>query len=1855
MFSHNTEKRACTRLFSAIWSHTIYALCSATILCTPYTVHPAGATIPDWFIEAPGTKAKGSIFATPEILVVFYPPGIGYGSHEALIVERWEYMRRRLGYVAGYVQRGGDNRLQMCACTKWTRILDDSLARELEVKRTEQEEEITNFEDLSLDDRVKQACEYMNTWKGCVDIDFTTPTVPRFCNVLMKKSQIQVVPMEFSRQSYLMPGLRLITENRGGDKTQDLYLGASSNWESASKRSRDTKTVECEDIAGRAFDTSVTCKTPTTADLPDPDEDELASGYLVSRSGEEVCIEYISSTGRATDCVPAPSLQRPIITAASGGGNKLQIEFDPCKNNDGEDTNYCKLIMGPGDKDAEIGFFVAQPKFDANSYDFIPKYVCDEPGVAIGSCKSPRQAYAEDPQGNVICVMNLQFAQKKFHVKRNHRNYWISELPKVLVGRSWDSKSKKNILCSDGKSLDLSKMRQKDIDRFRSRGRFFRIMPQENSGTEGDTLCKDNMLYSYENDRVFEHEKPHLCSSDSRNGVIGGHCKTRYISEDYHQPFFLKDEEDSNPSAVVPLNPLMQGMCISNFPEHSYKYYTGDSSLTSGLSTEESNQHLLEVNKDNTTCDFIRMEMWGGGESGSLLGGTKAGKPGEYVMGVLKVNPAERKYLIVSVGHGGVASLDSKGNSNAKSPGGNTSVALCDDMGGKRCSLRLIAKGGGQPGVSSTGYTQLTHYRVAEGRSEIRDDEVFVPYQDINFATGRASVGDVGCASNAPNAADGSAIRVIAPGKYIGAGGCARADIKVLQSGAHGMAKLTCEKWSGTPGKVKEWEGSFCSKEVFASLNVFKKHAIDSKLDQKTNDFFSDIASAPFCRGVTGLPKFPQTADSLALVVKSKNVVKKNRKAAKKWIEETLAELNSVLSSDHRIIDAYVKAQKAFKRTNTGGKTEFTQSFEKLISNKVDIIADSGEVFAMLERLKEYAEDLDLDTKSSHILAALGSKAFAEDVAKSPDFVEWLESAVATMDNLQDSVLDNREQLAENTIIEPLKRILASDSVTLQAYKKVIDALGESVDESELATNFVHGLRELIHGVFFAALDTVTDLLAQLKKYAVDNNIKVLGVLRRMTVGNLPGLISKDRKLIASLKAIMDVLGSESKSFGNRNDADAWVESTITPLVQALGKNNKIAQAYDKVRYDADRPKWQYDDDAESELITNFRRLVDSKAVISKSTNNETVKQLVVEECAWDTSSESIVQAIIELKSLATSNNLKCVPQTFHGISQRHMVNGIKRDPKFCGILKQTARIAKIRDPNMSEFLGPDELSAFRSVGSNIVRQYISKPDALSYMMIIYSTAAQLCQENIKYMNAETFSKATEVFVSAFNRMWENGLITHNVNVTRATREYGLFFSAFQALLKRTGILDEIVHGHPSAQILGKMFGNNNLKQSAARRSWCLHVGLNSILLTMNGLLVARNSIPDFDRTYAFAKQMLSKSAHRYVKRCVTASDIYDIYSQADRESIEHVVEQLVNRGHDSNNVSDQEFLKALEQIQALTPKCPEGNVGGICCGVSVVSDPEFVKVANQRLRGTVRGIASLLQELGNIRAASKGYADTYINDIREVLIKAFNSDPNHKSVYQKLTKRRGGVCSAYLKPDQDDGQSLVAQVGSALDSKYSPLWSKSRQDGVRERKVVNKMLGYTAGLQDHRIHLVSRIMAVPGLFQPGTKIPLFSFLSDHLIPILDGEVQTFYTNAEAKAWIEKIEAHMEEFSKDPESLGLLAYYGNIYFNELLKLENMISPFKPQGDYWWMKKEGPEVTFVKKQSKNSGALYLDMQLNPPPVDDVAHPLSNRIIIYDHSALTRAVELAGKGVPYVPMVEFYRCVRELLKSKVRVVK
>ncbi|QXK91650.1 hypothetical protein HL033_02600 [Neoehrlichia mikurensis] len=785
------------------------------------------------------------------------------GREDKCIVGRYQLVECNKSLFLGFLKEIDKDRLQMCACTinsvelfsqKFTRVLatlpelfnDTTYNPSIRQRYLAGEDDI----DMDLDQRIDKGCLNRNIpgEYGCIDISNIIMRGPNpFCNVIAHESSVKIVPIAFDKQSFFVPGVHFIVNGPNNTFHEfDVYAKLDGGQNS----------YNFNDI-------------------------DYTINKMYRKNFDSLCINYQDKQGAATQCIPIPYLQRPILKERD---DKVNIMFNNCKDysedKTGKDTKYCNFEMSVGDKDNNLGFSFIKPKFNIEKYDFDYSFKCED-GSDIKSnsaCKA-HKVYEEDANSNVKCLVNVPFFKQKHVVKRNNRHHWLNKLDKILLGYSYNVGR-----CDEASSLDLASMDQTLINKMTIFDSYF-YMQQDTHQTDKKP-CFNDMYYIYTNDRAFVGNK--LCKksvkihdSSKKNSIA---CVTEFFSEDDYNNFFLTDEEDEEKGNVNVLNDMMQGMCISNFPSHEYMVRGDD------------NKYLLNINDDNTKCDFIKIEAWGGGESGSL-DTYEVGRAGSYLMGILKLSDHMNKYLLMDIGKGGGDGV------KLERVGKNTEVKLCDDALGRNCSIKLIANGGSKDVLqdSSKGYENLIHYRVATGRNHVNDNEIFIPYQNIDLASGVVRMDDKECVSKGIEKNSN---------KYLGAGGCARRETSSAQEGANGMVKLTCEKWSDIPGNVKEWENINCG-EYLTKLSQLS-HKCSKEFPETLNAIIDMMHKSQFCRASNkeSLHLINEFIDSIKTIANNsdnENVTNMVTRLADKLQDKFALDKNKVMSHMQNLIKSCTK------------------------------------------------------------------------------------------------------------------------------------------------------------------------------------------------------------------------------------------------------------------------------------------------------------------------------------------------------------------------------------------------------------------------------------------------------------------------------------------------------------------------------------------------------------------------------------------------------------------------------------------------------------------------------------------------------------------------------------------------------------------------------------------------------------------------------------------------------------------------------------------------------------------------------------------------------------------------------------
>ncbi|MEH0831485.1 hypothetical protein [Anaplasma bovis] len=1331
------------------------------MLFTPQHSSSVGTT-PDEFFEAPRRKGEGGLFAIPEILVVLHPTIFGsLMDVEVIRLERWEHIYGTVGYVAGFVKRDDqDGKLKMCACTKYTNILSSATKSDMDKMRREEVEKMTDFNDLELDKRIESECDNAGTYKGCVDIvSGITPDACMFCNAFIKEDQARVLPLAFSKQTYFDPGVRMLGVD---DKSasQDVYVGVYGRyWE----RIRGVTHKFCQGSVKDAIWGATKCIMETKSKSTEP------AGYTVYRADDDtVCMHgKYDDGGTSLDCAPIPQLKRPLLEARSNGEG-LKIKFPECKDRDGEDTKYCNLEMNFGEKDEDVGFSIIKPKL-SDQYDFKKVQKCPN---GAGDGRSCYYEYESDPKGNVTCITGLKYARKKYYVRRNGRYHWISELPKVLTAKTYDSTARRYIQCPDNKSIDLSKVNQDFIDTMTIRGNTYNL-PQSNQKGPGGSSCDGALSYVHSNYRLLKYSG--TCRMEDRESAQEGYCRTQYTSLDNYEPFFLNEGESYAKGSIVPLNDMLQGLCVSNFPDHEYKYTAAEDSGNSGVS-----RHILNITKDNTSCDFLKIEMWGGGESGSLAANKGTGKPGTYVMGILKVAGNEGKHLLINVGRGGTIAPSAKGDTQVI--GRNTTVSLCSDYGAKSCNIRLVAKGGGASDVQSSGHENLLHYRISEGKGTIAADEVFIPYQGEEDNTeGSIHASKVGCERG--NASDIKNVQIVVQSTFRGAGGCADKLKRIVQSGADGAVRLTCEKWSGSPGAVKKWSASLCDAKFMSYLEKLKEYAATSDLSSSAIEFFYSIANEKFCEISSSFPGFSGAIESIHSLISDKDSTKNlklgGRKNISQWIDSKIAPLVKALDVEGEIFDKYIKDFAKDKSiTRDQAKEKFISSFKELVRTKVPTYASVKDIMKHADTIEHLARKH--NAKTARIFGALKNEKMAKVASENSELVGFIKELANILS--RGSVIVKKGSDFESWVDnyrKRLQKILSEDDEVTSIYVKgepsIVQKSDPKVVEREI-NDIANGLRDVIKGEvksesIAASISKNTDTL---KQPANNEKLSAKDIFTRLTNGPFLENAQDKQKFLNAISSIIAIITGDVKIVQTEHEKGKLIEDAMKSLSTVLDENPKVVSAYKKIQGN----QAISDGQAKKDLLGVFRKLLDSKFVIDH---------------------REILRALQDVKKRAQDAGLESRHiEVFDRLSTEEVVKeAVKSDVvrDFLGDIGYAKEGSCIF--NKEEYT--------KEKLKNYIQKTFSKPEVANFIKNLLKVPPQALEESIneyvekviakKTVFSYDIEKAVQEIMNSSGQDWEilglgRSILRHSIR--EIMQKNACFMSAFYAVANAYGAVKEM-------------------------------------------------------------------------------------------------------------------------------------------------------------------------------------------------------------------------------------------------------------------------------------------------------------------------------------------------------------------------------------------------------------------------------------------------------------------------------
>ncbi|MGN7618760.1 MAG: hypothetical protein ACTJLM_02055 [Ehrlichia sp.] len=257
-------------------------------------------------------------------------------------------------------------------------------------------------------------------------------------------------------------------------------------------------------------------------------------------------------------------------------------------------------------------------------------------------------------------------------------------------------------------------------------------------------------------------------------------------------------------------------MCVDNFDSKTYvaeRIPTNDNLVDSKpkKKVESDNRvdvwlrypKLTGVHAIPDKCDFVKVEIWAGGQPGRIdLENWKneEGKPGQYVMGMFKIKKSNKYFLRIQLREMHHQILD-----DGSDTGTDAIVTFCKmDLPGKEvCEVALMANGGGKlPHDLKTNVVannvvrdkRMLYYRVVDGPEDRKSENIpsdkrirFIPYQSFTKNNLWEELKKDECTSGKILEENTS--------KYFGAGGCADIETRSTEKGASSMVKVTCEDW----------------------------------------------------------------------------------------------------------------------------------------------------------------------------------------------------------------------------------------------------------------------------------------------------------------------------------------------------------------------------------------------------------------------------------------------------------------------------------------------------------------------------------------------------------------------------------------------------------------------------------------------------------------------------------------------------------------------------------------------------------------------------------------------------------------------------------------------------------------------------------------------------------------------------------------------------------------------------------------------------------------------------------------------------------------------------------------------------
>ena len=565
---------------------------------------------------------------------------------------------------------------------------------------------------------------------GCLDLPLA-PGPPPFCERLQSYPEVRVVPVQYRKfdgdpndipiNLIDSPKIRIIIGN--GNKTCDNGVIIP-----ASNTCSDNSIGIITDYA--ATYTIENNGAETTHEI---DHNHYKHKFKIRYVNEskEICAKHKTlnyDSEEHTYCIPAPELTKPILTKVPGStidSPSIDINFPLVGH---------QITLNYGEKydvgDTNIQLGLIRPTVN-QLREFIMRLTCSDGGnIQNNICSNGDNidsSYKENTKSNAICLTGLtdnNYYMRQdgdiLPIKQIQNTYYLEKIVSLASSQANLPTDISTPLPGVPSSLQLTDLKQKELDTIR-------FLPEGNKisiNINGNTL----RYISFDGRIIPIADIPPSGISYERAELTNG--DTVYLMhtpfEDiYNRPFLMTKEQvkNNNLSFYRPLDQYNNNLCVIYNQQNNddkFDYVDYDSIKPT---------EYFNVDYNNHTCDFIKVEAWGGGASGfihnpsdnrvSRNGLSFSGSSGGYATAIVPIikpdpkNPAakSRGSFKIKVGKGG------RINNAYDGRGEDTEVEICDDgslNNGIRdnptnCKKIVVAMGGGAFRINGLGIAGNTN------------------------------------------------------------------------------------------------------------------------------------------------------------------------------------------------------------------------------------------------------------------------------------------------------------------------------------------------------------------------------------------------------------------------------------------------------------------------------------------------------------------------------------------------------------------------------------------------------------------------------------------------------------------------------------------------------------------------------------------------------------------------------------------------------------------------------------------------------------------------------------------------------------------------------------------------------------------------------------------------------------------------------------------------------------------------------------------------------------------------------------------------------------------------------------------